>query len=120
MRTESVNGITVGFVDAVGHALCSEQDALDLMGETYGSDATIIAVPVARFDPTFFDLSSRMAGHFIQKLQNYQLRLAVIGDLSAQMEKSTALRDFVSESNRIGHHLFVANASALAVALERR
>jgi hypothetical protein len=120
MRIESVNGISVGFVDAQGPVLSSEQDALDLMGETYGTDVTLIAVPVERLDPGFFDLSTRMAGHFIQKLQNYQLRLAVVGDLAAQLARSNALRDFVGETNRIGHHLFVADAPALATVLGGR
>lgn len=111
------NDIEVFFVPATGPSLCSEQDALDLLGETYGTEVAMIAVPASRFAPSFFDLSTREAGHFFQKLQNYRMRLAIVGDISARTEGSKALRDFVGETNRIGHHLFVADEAALGAAL---
>jgi hypothetical protein len=106
MDIAEINGLTVMFAPAAGPTLASEQDALDLIGETYGSAVDAIAVPVERFGPGFFDLSTRQAGLFIQKFQNYQLRLVVLGDLSAAMKNSKALSDFVGETNRIGHHFF--------------
>ena len=118
MSIKTFNDIVVFFVASTGPALCSEQDALDLLGETYGQEVDMIAVPVERFAPSFFDLSTRHAGHFFQKLQNYQMRLAIIGDISAHTAISKALRDFVGETNRIGHHLFATDRTALAVALE--
>jgi hypothetical protein len=74
-------------------------------------------VPVSRFTPEFFDLSTRLAGHFFQKLQNYQMRLAIVGDIADHVARSTALHDFVGETNRRGHHLFVADRAALSAAL---
>lgn len=117
MRTETVNGLTLFFVAAQGPALCSEQDALDLLGETYGTEADMVVVPASRFAPDFFDLSTKLAGHFFQKLQNYQMRLAIVGDISGPMARSTALRDFVGETNRRAHHLFAADRAALDTAL---
>ena len=120
MSTKSFNDIAVFFVADEGPALRSEQDALDLLGETYGTETDMIAVPASRFAPSFFDLSSKEAGHFFQKLQNYQMRLAIVGDISRHTEASKALRDFVGETNRIGHHLFVGDEVALAAALGRK
>jgi hypothetical protein len=120
MNMQTFGDTVVFFVAAEGPALFSEQDALDLMGETYGTETHVIAVPVGRFAASFFDLSTRQAGHFFQKLQNYQMRLAVLGDISHHMEASKALRDFVRETNRIGHHLFVASQTDLATALGRK
>ncbi|UYN99566.1 MAG: DUF4180 domain-containing protein [Devosia sp.] len=117
MTVQTINGVTVYFVAKTGPALASEQDALDILGETYGTGADMIAVPAERFGPAFFDLSSRQAGHFFQKLQNYQMRLAIIGDLVGALSTSKALRDFVGETNRIGHHLFVTDSAALENAL---
>lgn len=117
MSTERINGVAVFFVAAQGPSLCSEQDALDLLGETYGSEAEMIAVPASRFAPDFFDLSTRLAGHFFQKLQNYQMRLAILGDISEAVARSTALRDFIGETNRRGHHLLVEDRAALVSAL---
>jgi hypothetical protein len=117
MSTKTFNDIAVFFVASTGPALCSEQDALDLLGETYGTKTAMIAVPASRLAPSFFDLSSKQAGHFFQKLQNYQMRLAIVGDISDHAAASKALRDFVGETNRIGHHLFVPDEAALAAAL---
>lgn len=113
MTVRTINGVIVYFVAEAGRSLSSEQDALDLLGETYGTGAEMIAVPVERFGAAFFDLSSRQAGHFFQKLQNYRMRLAIMGDPGVATMSSKALRDFVGETNRIGHHLFVSDLSTL-------
>ncbi|KKB10191.1 hypothetical protein VE26_01795 [Devosia chinhatensis] len=117
MQTEIVNGVHLFFVADQGPALGSEDDALDLIGQTYGSAAEMLVVPAARFAPHFFELANKQAGHFFQKLQNYRMRLAIVGDISAPLAASGALRDFVGETNRIGHHLFVADRAALDAAL---
>lgn len=117
MTTQSINGVTVYFVSAEGPALASEQDALDLIGETYGTETAMIAVPAARFADGFFDLSTKQLGHFFQKLQNYQMRLAVLGDISRHMNASKALRDFVGETNQVGRHLFVQDYMTLEAGL---
>lgn len=117
VHQERINGLALFFVDAEGPALSSEQDALDLLGQTYGKEADMIVVPAERFAPDFFDLSTRLAGHFFQKLQNYRMRLAIIGDISGPLSASKALRDFVGETNRLGHHRFAADRDALMAAL---
>ena len=120
MATETINGIEVYLVQATGPLLASEQDALDLLGETYGTGAEVLVVPAERLAPDFFDLSTRLAGHFFQKLQNYKMRLVILGDISRHLADSKALRDFVGETNRIGHHLFAPDRAALEAGLGRR
>jgi len=117
MTIKVINGINVHFASGDGPSLSSEQDALDLIGETYGTEAEMIAVPSERFARGFFDLSTRQLGHFFQKLQNYRMRLAICGDISDQLAASQALRDFVRETNQTGHHLFVDDPSALGAFL---
>ncbi|ODT69550.1 MAG: hypothetical protein ABS75_16635 [Pelagibacterium sp. SCN 63-23] len=102
------------FVAAQGPVLASEQDALDLIGETYGTQTDVLVVPAERFAPDFFDLSTRQAGLFFQKMQNYRMRLVILGDISGHVARSKALNDFVGETNRIGHHLFAADRTVLA------
>nr|WP_295883228.1 DUF4180 domain-containing protein [uncultured Devosia sp.] len=111
------NGVALLELEATGPLLAGEQDALDLIGETYGTDADIIVVPVARLDPEFFKLRSGMAGAFFQKLQNYQKRLVVLGDVSAQVATSKSLHDFVYETNRVGHHLFAPDRETMLARL---
>jgi hypothetical protein len=117
---ETHNGVTLLTVAAEGPALASEADALDLIGQTYGAHIDMIVLPVARLSPDFFRLSTQLAGHFFQKMQNYRVRLAIVGDLTPQMEASTALTDFVGETNRVGHHLFVPSSDALLAILAQR
>lgn len=73
-----------------------------------------IALPVARLDPGFFSLRSGVAGEVVQKLTNYRLRLAVLGDVAPLTEASTALRDWVREVNRGTTVWFVADLDELA------
>lgn len=120
MSTQSVSGLTLFFVAAEGPALSSEQDALDLLGETYGTETDMLVVPASRFAPEFFDLSTRLAGHFFQKLQNYQMRLAILGDISEHVARSKALNDFMVETNRTGHHIFAPDRAALEAGLGRK
>ena len=117
MAIENINGVTVYLVSAEGRALASEQDALDLLGQTYGTETDMIAVPAERFAEGFFDLSTRQLGHFFQKLQNYQMRLAVLGDISQHMNASKAVRDFVGETNQVGRHLFAEDRETLQARL---
>ncbi|MEE6272389.1 DUF4180 domain-containing protein [Georgenia sp. MJ206] len=113
MRTEEIAGTVVLHVPAQGASISSSQDALDLIGEAWSVSATVIAVPAGRFDPAFFDLRTRLAGEFLQKLVNYRLSLAVVGDVSGHVAASDALRDFVHESNRGGHVWFLDDDDAL-------
>lgn len=117
MTLTTHNGLELLEIDATGPLLATEQDALDLIGQTYGSGVSIIVVPLVRLDPQFFELRNGMAGAFFQKLQNYQMRLVVLGDIAAQVGASKSLHDFVHETNRIGNHLFVPDREALLARL---
>lgn len=100
MIVYSLNGQRVLELGQRGTALESERDATDIIGEALSSDAHIVAIPAERLSQDFFTLSTRKAGHFIQKFTNYRLRLAILGDIGPHTEASTPLADFVSESNR--------------------
>ncbi len=103
----------VHHVSSEGPPLSTGADALGLIYEDPAQEAEWVAVPASRFDPAFFALDSGLAGEFVQKFANYRLRLAVVGDISAHVDASAALRDFVRESNRGGHVIFVADAEEL-------
>ena len=74
-------------------------------------------MPVSRIAPEFFALRTGVAGAVVQKFVNYRLRLVVVGDVSEHVAASTALRDFVRESNRGGQPWFVADEAELAARL---
>ena len=117
MPITTYHGLVLLELDATGPSLATEQDALDLIGETYGTEADIIVVPVARFDPQFLELRSGIAGIFFQKLQNYRKRLVVLGDIAADVAASKSLHDFVYETNRVGNHLFAPDRETMLARL---
>ena len=114
-----INDITVWQLDENCPRLGSVQSALDLIGETYGREIEIVAIPIGRLDPDFLSLGSGLAGGFIEKMQQYRLRVAVVGDISDRVSTSGPLHDFVLETNRRGQHLFVRDRSELAEKLRR-
>jgi hypothetical protein len=96
-----------------GNLLDGDRAAADLVGEALGAKARIVAAPVERLGPGFLDLSTRIAGEAIQKFVNYGLQVVFVGDISAALDASSALRDFVRESNRGGHVWFVEDLGEL-------
>jgi len=105
-------GVPVLVCGDEGAPIAGPQDALDVIGAAF-SRADVVAVPVGRFDERFFTLGTGLAGEIMQKFVNYRMRLAVVGDISAHVAASTALRDLVVESNRGGQVWFVADLDEL-------
>ena len=81
--------------------------------DAFATGADLVVIPVARLSPDFFRLASGLAGAILQKFTNYQLRVAIVGDISAYAENSAPLRDFVRESNRRGDVRFLASLAEL-------
>ncbi|KKK07717.1 DUF4180 domain-containing protein [Micromonospora sp. HK10] len=112
-------GVPVLVCDPAGPPLTTERDALDLIGAAFAG-AEVVAVPAERLDPAFFSLGNRFAGEIMQKFVNYRLRLVVVGDISAHLAASAALRALVVESNRHDHVWFVPDLAALDGRLRAR
>src|SRR3954447_20018149 len=112
-RVVERNGVPVLVVDSAGAPIVGGEDVLDLIGSAFGQ-ADTVAIPAERLDERFFSLRTGVAGEIMQKFVNYRLRLAIVGDISAHVENSTALRDLVRESNRGKHVWFVADLDELA------
>jgi hypothetical protein len=114
-----LHGVRVLDVGAHGPRIRDERDAIDLIGETFGQDVDWILIPTERLDPSFFDLSTRHAGGFLQKLVNYRLKAAIVGDIEAHVARSNALRDFVRESNAGAQLWFTPSCEAFTARLAR-
>jgi len=112
-----VGGVRVLVLTPEGQAVGSEADALDLLGEALGAGAAWIALPVARAAPDVFRLETRLAGAIAQKLVNYGVGLAFVGDLSDPMARSQALRDWAHECNRGRQVWFAADLAELETRL---
>ncbi|MFJ7147360.1 DUF4180 domain-containing protein [Streptomyces sp. NPDC100445] len=114
---DTLHGVRVLHCAPDGPVLDGESAALDLIGDAFGHEAELVAVPVERIAEDFFRLGSGVAGAVVQKFVNYRLRLAVLGDISGHVARSTALRDFVYESNQGRQLWFLADAAELGTRL---
>jgi len=79
------------------------QDALDLMANADYQGARSLVLAKENIDPTFFDLSTRLAGDILQKCANYFVKIAIVGDFEEYGSKS--LNAFIAECNR-GREIF--------------
>jgi hypothetical protein len=108
-----LHGTTVLICAEDGPPLAAERDVNDFLSAAWAAEATMVAIPVARLDPAFFQLATRLAGEVAQKFVNYRVRLAIVGNISAQCAQSKALCDFVHESNEGQALWFVEDLAAL-------
>jgi len=74
----------------------------------------LVVLPADWLGDEFFRLSTRVAGEVVQKLLDYGLRVAIVGDISDRMAASEALRDWVRECNRGRQVWFVKDLKELA------
>lgn len=107
IETRQENNHKVALVAADEKLIVDAQSALDLaMTVHYETDARRIAIAKEAIKEEFFILSSGLAGEILQKLVNYQFKIAVYGDFSGYTSKP--LKDFMYESNKGCHVFFVA------------
>jgi hypothetical protein len=108
-----IEGVRVMDCAAEGGLVSSGQDAVDLIGLARSHQADLVILPATRLGEDFFQLKTRIAGEVIQKFATYGVRIAILGDLSRYLSDSSALRDFVRESNNRSDCWFVANREEL-------
>jgi Domain of unknown function (DUF4180) len=108
-----LHGVRVLECVADGTRLRSDRDAVDLIAKAFESRAALIVIPVECLDDDFFRLRTRIAGEIVQKFVSYRMRLAIVGDISRHLADSSALRAFVTESNRGKDVWFLASRDEL-------
>jgi hypothetical protein len=100
------DGLRIAEVTNSGFLISSIQDAVDLLGELSFDNCSAVILREINLHPDFFKLQTGLAGDILQKISNYNFRLAVIGDFSKF--KSKNLQDFIRESNK-GNAVFFTN-----------
>lgn len=101
-----------------GIPLRAPADANDFLGDAWGHEAELLAIPVTRLGPEFLNLSTRVAGEVFQKFVNYHMRCAIVGDIAQALAASKALQDFVRETNKGNSIWFVRDFDELRVKLD--
>ena len=86
----------------------------DVFEVLFSNNCSSIILKKENITEDFFDLATGLAGEILQKFSNYRKRLAILGDF--ENIKSTALKDFIYESNKTKQILFVKTSEeALAL-----
>lgn len=101
------NGKTCALVGGDAPVIVDGQSMLDvLVSARYEAGTKNIIVPKELVSEDFFVLSTGLAGDILQKLVNYEGRMAIYGDFSRYTSKP--LKDFIYESNRGRDAFFVS------------
>jgi len=94
------------------------QAALDFLASVYYNDnCTRIAINKEAFCDDFLVLSTGVAGEILQKVINYKMKLAIIGEFSLYTSK--ALKDFIYECNNGKDVFFVGDTETAIEKLEK-
>ena len=103
IQTTKQNGILVAEVTPPDACIQTDSALLQLVGDMFYENANHIILCEQQLPSAFFDLSTGLAGAFLQKFVNYQMKVAIVGDFSAYA--SSSLPAFIRECNR-GNQIF--------------
>lgn len=95
--------------------ISNEQSAVDVfMTIAYETGENKFVIDKENLVEDFFDLKNKIAGNVLQKLINYKMKLAIIGDFSKYDSK--AFKDFIYECNN-GNDIFFVEDESKAVSM---
>ncbi len=78
--------------------ITNAEDGLQLLVDLYYQDFDKIIIQEKNITPQFFDLSNGLAGEILQKVSNFRIQLAIVGEFDQYPSKS--IKQFISESNK--------------------
>jgi hypothetical protein len=92
------DGVTFAEVTGEKKSIRDMASIMDLIGDiAFNHRCDKVLVDRKLIDESFFDLKSGFAGELTQKITNYRMKLAVVGDFS--WVESLALKAYIYESN---------------------
>lgn len=100
------NNSNIAYLDGNEIIIHEVQDGVDLVGNLYFESIHKVILFEYQITPDFFELRSGIAGEILQKFSTYNIKLAIVGDFDKYQSKS--LNDFIFESNKRKHILFVS------------
>jgi hypothetical protein len=92
----------------------------DLITEAWAQHVTTIAIPIECLPEEFFQLRSGVAVAMSQKLVNYRITVAFVGNIADKMLDSQPLGDFIRDCNRGRWIWFVTDMKELTSRLLAR
>lgn len=105
------NGVDIAVLRDADPPVSNDREAVDLlMAVKHEQGCENLAISKEAISPSFFILSTGLAGEILQKFVNYRVRLAIYGDFSGYTSKP--LQDFIRESNRGDSVFFLSDEQA--------
>ncbi|MFZ7121629.1 MAG: DUF4180 domain-containing protein [Eubacteriaceae bacterium] len=103
MKINKNNNSIVALFDKDEITIKNVNDVLDIMANVSSMNSYKIVIYKESLNESFFDLKTKLAGEILQKLVNYNMKIAIIGNFEEYNSKS--LHDFIFESNN-GKQIF--------------
>lgn len=99
INTIKENNIEIAIVNSSDILITDVQSTLDFIATVrFETGRDRIILNKSSICEEFFDLKTKLAGEILQKLINYHVKIALVGDFSVYTSKS--LKDFIYESNK--------------------
>jgi hypothetical protein len=115
IEIKDFQGLEIAFVQKT---MNDASEAMDVVGNASYLGVSAVLVKTDQLSSNFFDLKTGLAGEILQKFSNYRLRLVVVGGLD--LTKSSSLRDFVYECNKVGNVIFTSTEAEAVELLKRK
>lgn len=110
---ENNQNVSIVHIQDKNILITDEQSALDIfMTIVYETGINRIIIEKDNLIEEFFELKNKIAGNILQKVINYKIKLAIIGNFSNYDSK--ALKDFIYECNN-GKDIFFADDESTAI-----
>jgi hypothetical protein len=94
--------------------LATEQDAKLVVEACFSARTHDALLYPANLPPAFFDLSSRIAGEYLQKWRNYRIRVALVAPPGSVTFSSRFGEMLAEEGPRGAFHIFDTREAAVA------
>ena len=117
MRTQLHPDALAPTLECIG-SVAELNDALAIVAASYELNATRLLLRDKQLPAEFFDLKTRFAGEFIQKLVNYRIAVACVFDDSASVGER--FREYIEEAKRGRRFRSFDNESAAVAWLEEQ
>ena len=97
MQIERREHAGVTFVESV-ESINRIDDALEIITACVENETNLLLVDSSRLPADFFDLRTGFAGEFLQKMQNYRIRVAAV--IQSDDSHSQRFREFLTEARK--------------------
>jgi len=90
------------FAEACDHEPLDMRDVNDVLGFCFEQGSSRLLLHSDNLPPGFFDLSTGVAGHLLQKFRQYHIRLAVVWSPD-KVKHTTRFAEMAAEENKGDH-----------------